>query len=29
MATRWFVRHVVVDRWFLHAEQQPLAAEMR
>jgi len=26
MATRWFVRHVVVDRWFLHAQQQPVAA---
>ncbi len=23
MKTRWFVRHVVVDRWFLHAQQQP------
>lgn len=29
MATRWFVRHVVVDRWFLHAQQPPVAAEMR
>jgi len=25
MATRWFVRHVVVDRWFLHAQQKPVA----
>ena len=25
MATRWFVRHIVVDRWFLHAQQQPIA----
>jgi geranylgeranyl reductase family protein len=25
MATRWFVRHVVVDRWFLQAQQQPFA----
>lgn len=29
MATQWFVRHVVIDRWFLHAEQQPIAAGMR
>ena len=24
MATRWFVRHIVVDRWFLHAQQHPV-----
>jgi geranylgeranyl reductase family protein len=29
MTTRWFVRHFVVDRWFLHSEQQPLAAGNR
>ncbi len=29
LATRWFVRHVVVDRWFLHAQQQALAAATR
>jgi len=29
MATRWFVRHIVVDRWFLHAQQQPLATGTR
>jgi hypothetical protein len=22
----WFVRHVLLDRWFLHTEQPPLAA---
>ena len=29
MATRWFVRHVVVDRWFLHAQQPAIAAGTR
>jgi geranylgeranyl reductase family protein len=29
MATRWFVRHIVVDRWFLHAQQQPIATGPR
>ena len=29
MATRWFVRHVVVDRWFLHAQQQVIATGLR
>ena len=24
MATSWFARHVVIDRWFLHAEQPAL-----
>ena len=24
LASRWFVRHVVIDRWFLHASQRPL-----
>jgi geranylgeranyl reductase family protein len=26
MATSWFARHVVIDRWFLHAEQPALEA---
>ena len=26
LATRWFVRHVVVERWFLHAQQEPVLA---
>jgi len=25
MTTRWFTRHVLIDRWFLHAHQPPLA----
>lgn len=25
LTTRWFTRHVVIDRWFLHANQPPLA----
>ena len=29
MATRWFVRHIVVDRWFLHAQQQAVATGNR
>ena len=29
LATRWFVRHIVVDRWFLHAQQEPIAAAAR
>ena len=29
MATRWFVRHIVVDRWFLHAQQQAVATGSR
>lgn len=24
LETRWFARHVVLDRWFLHAQQPPL-----
>jgi len=24
---RWFVRHVVLERWFLHQRQAPLASE--
>ena len=24
MQTRWFTRHVVMDRWFLHSQQAPL-----
>ncbi len=26
LKSRWFTRHVVLDRWFLHARQQPLHA---
>ena len=26
LSTEWFVRKVVVDRWFLHSDQAPLAA---
>jgi flavin-dependent dehydrogenase len=26
LATPWFARHVVIDRWFLHREVDPLAA---
>jgi len=26
IGTRWFARHVVMDRWFLHADRQPLYA---
>ena len=29
MATRWFVRHIVVDRWFLHAQQQAVVSGLR
>jgi flavin-dependent dehydrogenase len=25
LANPWFVRHVVLDRWFLHAEEAPLS----
>jgi len=25
MQTRWFTRHVVMDRWFLHSQQAPLS----
>ena len=24
LATRWFTRHVLINRWFLHAHQAPL-----
>lgn len=24
MSTRWFSRHILLDRWFLHADQAPL-----
>jgi len=24
--SRWFARHILLDRWFLHADQQPLPA---
>ena len=26
LATQWFARHVVIDRWFLHAQQPALVA---
>jgi geranylgeranyl reductase family protein len=26
LASRWFARHVILDRWFLHRDQQALAA---
>jgi hypothetical protein len=26
LRTPWFVRHVLLDRWFLHADERPLAA---
>jgi len=26
IGTRWFARHIVLDRWFLHADRQPLYA---
>jgi flavin-dependent dehydrogenase len=26
LASKWFVRHVVLDRWFLHADQPALVA---
>jgi hypothetical protein len=29
LAHRWFVRHVVVQQWFLHAGQPPLASPWR
>jgi hypothetical protein len=25
LATRWFTRHVLINRWFLHAHQAALA----
>jgi len=25
LATHWFTRHVVINRWFLHANQPALA----
>ena len=27
MQTHWFTRHVVMDRWFLHMQQAPLASQ--
>ena len=27
LSRRWFVEHTVIDRWFLHRHQAPLAAE--
>ena len=29
LATRWFVRHIVVDRWFLQAQRQPVATGLQ
>jgi flavin-dependent dehydrogenase len=29
LATRWFARHVVLDRWFLHVNEPPLGAPAR
>ena len=26
IGTRWFARHIVLDRWFLHADRKPLYA---
>jgi len=26
LKNKWFTRHVVLDRWFLHARQAPLYA---
>jgi flavin-dependent dehydrogenase len=28
LANRWFTRHVVIDRWFLHRHQAPLPASI-
>jgi len=28
MQTHWFTRHIVMDRWFLHSQQAPLASEV-
>jgi hypothetical protein len=25
LATRWFTRHILIDRWFLHSNQPALA----
>jgi geranylgeranyl reductase family protein len=27
MQTHWFMRHIVMDRWFLHSQQAPLARD--
>lgn len=27
LSSRWFARHVVMDRWFLHVHEEPLAVE--
>ena len=27
MQTHWFTRHIVMDRWFLHSQQAPLARD--
>jgi hypothetical protein len=29
MASRWFSRHIIVDRWFLHAHEPALAENRR
>ena len=28
MRTHWFTRHIVMDRWFLHSQQTPLANQV-
>jgi flavin-dependent dehydrogenase len=28
MQTRWFTRHIVMDRWFLHTQQAPLPSQV-
>ena len=28
MQTHWFTRHIVMDRWFLHSQQAPLASQV-
>ncbi|MGW8228361.1 MAG: NAD(P)/FAD-dependent oxidoreductase [Gammaproteobacteria bacterium] len=28
MQTHWFTRHIVMDRWFLHSQQAPLASDV-
>ena len=29
LSTKWFARNIVLDKWFLHANTQPLDIEMR
>ncbi len=28
MQSRWFTRHIVMDRWFLHSQQAPLSGQV-